>query len=145
MTAPDALSGRCLCGAVRFTVQPKHREMDVCHCGMCRRWSGGALMSVECVPGITIDDEAKLGLYGSSDHGERGFCRICGSSLFWRMRDGSLLTVSAQAFDDPAQFTFATEIFIDDKPPNYAFAGSTVKKTGAEIAAMFPGLTEPSA
>ncbi len=139
---PDAqpLSGRCLCGAVRFTAQPKHDAMDVCHCESCRRWSGGAWMTVECEPDMPVEDDGALGIYGSSGHAERGFCKICGTSLFWRMRDGSLLTVAAQAFDDPARFRFASEIFIDHKPPNYGFANPTQKKTSAEIYAEFPDI-----
>ncbi|GJE02282.1 GFA family protein [Methylobacterium isbiliense] len=139
MSEPAPLSGRCLCGAVRFRARPRRLEMDVCHCGLCRRWSGGALMAVECDPGLAVEDEGQLGLYASSDHGERGFCRACGTSLFWRMRDGSFLAVCAQAFDAPDRFVLATEIFIDDKPANYAFANDTHKMTGAEVVAAFAG------
>lgn len=140
MSEETTRSGQCLCGAVRFHARPKHVVMDVCHCGMCRRWSGGAWMTVECEPDLAVEGEEQLRLYASSEHAERGFCASCGTSLFWRMRDRSLLTVSAQAFQHPEQFPFATEIFIDEKPDNYAFANDTVKKTGTEIMAMFPGL-----
>ena len=141
MSQPDPLPGQCLCGAVRFTVRPKHMAMDVCHCGQCRRWSGGAWMTVECEPGsFSIRNDDGLSLYGSSDHAERGFCRTCGSTLFWRMRDNALLTVSAQAFEHPERFTFASEIFIDNKPGNYAFANDTKKMTEAEVLAQFPGI-----
>ena len=141
MSETESLPGRCLCGAVRFTARPKKPEMDVCHCEMCRRWSGGAWMTVECEPDIAFETDGALGIYGSSGHAERGFCTQCGTSLFWRMRDGSLLTVSAQVFDDPMQFRFVSEIFIDHKPPNYSFANATQKKTAAEIMAEFPDLT----
>ena len=139
MPAVDALPGHCLCGGVRFHVRPKRMAMDVCHCGQCRRWTGGAWMSVECAPdSLVIEGEASLSLYESSNHAERGFCTTCGTILFWRMRNGSLLTISAQAFDRPEDFAFASEIFIDNKPGNYAFADETEKLTEAQWLALFP-------
>jgi hypothetical protein len=135
----DLLSGRCLCGTVRFSVRPKHMAMDVCHCGQCRRWSGGAWMTVECEPeSFAVEPADRLSVYASSDHAERGFCATCGTTLLWRMRDRSLLTVSAQAFEHPERFAFASEIFIDNKPANYAFANPTKKMTEAQVLAQFP-------
>ncbi len=134
----SALKGRCLCGAVRFTATPGKIEMDACHCGMCRRWSAGPAMTVGC-SSLTIEDEAALGVYASSEWAERCFCKSCGSTLFWRMRDGSLIAVSAHAFDDPSRFPFEVEIYVDEKPSNYAFANPTRKMTGAEVIAAFAG------
>ncbi len=130
----DELVGGCLCGAVRFTAVPLNDEMGVCHCGMCRRWSGGLFMAVECGT-LAIDDETAVSVYRSSDYGERLFCRTCGSSLFWRMQDGSHIVVSLHALDDPSRFRFTNEIFIDEKPAAYAFANDTKKMTGAEFVA----------
>lgn len=134
------LSGGCLCGAVRFKATPPKPNMDACHCGMCRRWTGGPWLTVSCDHAVEIEDETHLGVYVSSDWAERCFCKNCGGTLFWRMRDGSMTTVSAQAFDDPGQFKFVDEIYIDEKPANYEFANSTHKMTGAEVVAMFSAL-----
>lgn len=137
----NALKGQCLCGAVTFTAAPVKQEMGVCHCSMCRRWSGGVFMAVECAD-LTIGDESQLGVYKSSDYGERGFCKTCGSTLFWRMQSGEgHAAVSLQAFDDPGQFKFASEIFVDEQPANYAFANGTKRMTGAEFIAAFQGET----
>lgn len=132
-----ALKGRCLCGAVTFEATPETMAMGVCHCSMCRKWSGGSFMAVECGTSLKIDDQSALGVYTSSDWGERCFCKSCGTTLFWRMRDGSHQVVSAQAFDDPGQFQFVSEIFIDENPGNYAFSNQTKKMTGAEFLAQF--------
>ncbi len=134
-----ALMGRCLCGAVTFEATPETMAMGVCHCSMCRKWSGGSFMAVECGTSLKIEDQSALGVYTSSDWGERCFCKTCGTTLFWRMRDGSHQVVSAQAFDDPGQFQFVSEIFIDENPGNYAFSNQTKKMTGAEfLASMVP-------
>jgi hypothetical protein len=55
------------------------------------------------------------------------------------VRDGSLIAVSAHAFDDASQFPFEVEIYVDEKPSNYAFANPTRKMTGAEVIAAFAG------
>ncbi|WP_029057167.1 GFA family protein [Stappia stellulata] len=140
--ADERLQGGCLCGAVRFSALPETREMGVCHCSMCRRWSGGIFMAVACND-VAMAEGSVPGVYGSSEYGERVFCERCGSSLMWRMRDGSHSSVSAQAFDDPTVFTFTSEIFIDEKPDNYSFADSTQKMTGAEVFALFAPKQDP--
>jgi hypothetical protein len=137
MSAGKRMTGQCLCGEIRFRATPKHKEMDACHCGMCRRWAGGVFLSVECGTEVEIEKEERLGVYPSSEWGERCFCTICGSTLFWRMRDGTNIMVSAQAFDRPEEFVFVREIFVDEKPGNYSFADSTKKITGAEFIASF--------
>jgi hypothetical protein len=138
MERTEALSCHCLCGAVRFTAVPLKPEMGVCHCAMCRRWSGGVFMAVECHD-LVVEDDSELGIFESSAWAERGFCRACGSSLFWRMREGTgdHLAVSFQSFDNPDAFAFSEEIFIDEKPAQYAFAGDRPRKSGAEIFAEF--------
>ena len=130
-------SGRCLCGAVTFTAKAGH-EMHACHCDYCRRWSGGAFMSV-FVEGVEIADESQIGVYKSSDYGERVFCKTCGSSLFWRMQDGSAAVASLQAFEDKSGVAFAEEIYIDKKPALYSFAGSAATLTEAEFLARMTG------
>jgi hypothetical protein len=137
MSGGERLSGKCLCGAVRFTAAPEKAEMGVCHCGMCRRWTGGVFLGVNCGSTVKVEGKDNLGVYVSSDWGERCFCKKCGSTLFWRLQNGRMTVVSAQAFDNPADFAFTSEIFIDEKPANYAFANQTHKMTGAEVMAMF--------
>ncbi|WP_321338180.1 GFA family protein [Breoghania sp.] len=110
--------------------------MGVCHCTMCRRWSGGTFMAVQCTDVETSGGDA-LSVYDSSEWGERVFCRHCGSNIMWRSKDGSHVAVSAQAFDAPDMFSFASEIFYDQKPSNYAFANDTQKMTAAEVFALY--------
>jgi hypothetical protein len=94
-------------------------------------------MAVDVGHSLKVETPQALGVYTSSDWGERCFCTKCGSTLFWRMRDGSHQVVAAQAFDDPGQFAFNSEIFIDENPGNYAFSNQTKKLTGAEFIAQF--------
>ncbi len=129
--------GRCLCGAVRFEAEIAEAQMGACHCGMCRRWSGGVLLTLSCRSLEIVDGDA-LSVYASSDWGERCFCRHCGSSLIWRSTDGRHIAASVQAFDDPGAFPFTSQIFIDEKPASYHFREATTEMTGAQVRAAFP-------
>ena len=127
--------GQCLCGAVRFSATIGAREVGACHCSMCRRWTGGVFLAVEC-DAVTVENDAKLGVYSSSEWGERCFCTTCGSTVMWRSKDGAHHAVSLQSFEDPSSFRFASQIFIDEKPTNYSFAEATNTMTGPEFIAM---------
>ena len=137
----EAIQGGCLCGAVRFKVTPKTNadnvDVEVCHCRMCQSHIGGPLFGVDCEPRLEIEDDSSLGAYASSDWAERCFCKVCGTSLFWRMKDGSHLNVNAGAFDALPNPTLAKEIFIDEKPAYYDFKQDTKKLTGEEVIALF--------
>ncbi len=135
MAAGERISGKCLCEAVTFEATLTDGAMHVCHCSMCRRWTGGMLTYLTVEAGSLDLRSDALSVYRSSEWGERGFCARCGSSLFWRTQDGLVADVSAQAVDDSGRFPFASEIFIDEKPGNYAFANATRKVTGEEFMA----------
>ncbi|WP_306114308.1 MULTISPECIES: GFA family protein [unclassified Roseovarius] len=145
---PQAMTGGCLCGAVRYTLHQKPKQIDVCHCGMCRKFSGGIELGVDVDPDkIDWQGEENIEIYASSEWAERSFCRICGSGLFWRTRAKDwdaepLFGLCAGAIDDLGDLDLKTEIYIDQKPAGYAFAGQTDKKTQAEAEAAFAFPTE---
>jgi hypothetical protein len=79
-------SGRCLCGAVRFTAEEVETDHHACHCGMCRRWSGGGPFFAAHVRGVVFAGEEKLAIYESSEWARRGFCGACGTTLFYFLK-----------------------------------------------------------
>ncbi|MGE7369826.1 GFA family protein [Neorhizobium sp. NPDC001467] len=127
--------GQCLCGAVRFDALIAKQEFSACHCSMCRRWTGGVFLAVEC-ESVELNERAPLGVYTSSEWGERCFCMACGTTVMWRSKDGAHSAVSLQAFDNPSEFTFASQIFVDEKPSSYSFSNTTRNMTGPEFIAM---------
>ncbi len=130
-------AGSCLCGACTFTAEPAE-EAGVCHCGMCRKWTGGINMAVACKD-VVWNEDAPLTSFASSAWAERVFSGKCGSNLFWRAVGGPKTdqVIALMAFDDPERFPIASEIFYDEKPSTYALAGETKKMTGADVMAMF--------
>lgn len=137
------MKGKCLCGAVSFTAGNVDTEVHAGHCSMCRSWTGGPLLSVS-VQSMHFDDDADLVRYKSSAWAERGFCRKCGSNLFYCVSASGLYVVGMGAFEDQSPFHLASEIYVDEKPGSYAFAGEHPRLTGAEFLASI-GLGPPPA
>lgn len=137
-TGKKTLTGTCLCGAVQLRATPEKLHADACHCAMCRQWSGGPFLSIGCGAGVVIErGEDAVTLFDSSEWAQRGFCRHCGTQLFYRLREPVMCFVSAGLFGEVEGLDFTTEIFIDSKPDWYAFANDTRKMTGEEVMAAF--------
>ncbi len=94
------LAGGCLCGAVRWVVTARPSPVVNCHCGQCRRWHGhhGAYTTAARTA-VRFTRDGGLAWYQSSAEARRGFCRVCGSSLFWEKIGGVHLDVIAGALD----------------------------------------------
>jgi hypothetical protein len=104
-------TGRCLCAAVTYEVHGPLRDILLCHCEECRRWSGylGAFTSTR-TEHLSIDDEQALRWMDSPDsdrHARRGFCGVCGSSLFWRPAPGERTNIAAGTLDRPTGLRIA--------------------------------------
>ena len=127
--------GQCLCGAVKLAAQFEEETIEACHCGMCRNWSSGPFMSVHPLPGVKFDGEENITRYASSEWAERGFCKVCGSHLFYTLKEQDKYFLSAGLFDASKSFVFTKEIYIDSKAGNYTFANDTQKLTEEEVMA----------
>lgn len=126
------VTGRCLCGAVTFSARLENAEVGVCHCGMCRRWSAGPFFFLGHGGAVRFTGEDNIQLYRSSKWGERGFCKRCGSALFWKQHGKDHYDLSAGALDTSDGLMFTKQIFMDDKPAYYEFANETRKLTGED-------------
>jgi hypothetical protein len=79
------LSGRCLCGAVEYSLPDDLAYAGYCHCSDCRRFSGSAFSAFGGI------DEARFQIVRGADRITQfvkstnttlAFCSICGSSLY---------------------------------------------------------------
>ncbi len=125
--------GSCLCGAIRITAKNINNNVGACHCGMCRKWGGGPLMAVNCGPDVSFEGEGNISVFNSSAWAERGFCKKCGSHLFYRLKECKQYIIPAGLFDDQESFVFDNQVFIDKKPLFYSFANKTNDMTEAEV------------
>jgi hypothetical protein len=110
-------------------------DFHACHCGMCRRWCGGSPFFCVSVKSVTFEGDENLGRYSSSDWAERGFCKSCGTTLFYFLKPASLYSMSIGAFDDVTPFALTREIYIDHKPAGYDLAGDHPRLTEKEVLA----------
>ena len=56
------LNGNCLCGAVTVTATPAEDHMHICHCDMCRAWTGSGLIAFRVEPGkLDLTGPVQLG------------------------------------------------------------------------------------
>jgi hypothetical protein len=79
------ITGGCLCGAVRFSVEPPTLFCCHCHCSWCRRAHGAAFVTWFGARegAFTVTGDA-LRWHRSSEQSERGFCATCGTKMFFR-------------------------------------------------------------
>ena len=140
MSNSNGGNGRCLCGAVRFSAGQVDHKVGACHCGMCRRWGGGPFVGVDCGSDVTFVGEDNIATFQSSEWAQRGFCKQCGSHLFYKLMANGQYIVPVGLFQGDDQFVFDHQVFIDEKPAFYSFANETENMTGAELFAKYaPG------
>ncbi|MEM6408019.1 MAG: GFA family protein [Pseudomonadota bacterium] len=115
--------GRCECGAVAFEAPELRREVTFCHCSQCRRTSGHQWAATRAPwASLTFTRDDGLTWYTSSDFAKRGFCKRCGSSLFYRMNDEDGVGIAAGCIDAPNDLTPGKHIFVADKGDYYDIA-----------------------
>ncbi|WP_340586512.1 GFA family protein [Erythrobacter alti] len=130
----DSIEGHCLCGAVRVTLFNPKDHVEVCHCHMCRR-TGGAYYGALEGAGFTFASEEHVGVYRSSEWAERGFCKQCGSTLFFHFLPTGNRSFAAGLFDGADNLPISKEIFIEGKVAWCAGEGDHPKQTGEEVIA----------
>jgi hypothetical protein len=116
-------TGSCLCGAVTFEVTGDLPRPDACHCTQCRKFSGHFFASTD-VPrsALTVHGADKVTWFRSSEKVRRGFCSVCGSSLFWDPIYRDWTGIAMGALDAPTDTTLGIHIFVSQKGDYYDIA-----------------------
>ncbi|TDQ80830.1 hypothetical protein A8950_2698 [Dongia mobilis] len=145
MTEIQTRRGECLCGAVRFETLGQLTAPTACHCGMCRRWHGAlGVYTSASNAAFRLSGGENLGWYRSGPESERGFCRICGSSLFWRLVDGDQIDIAMGAINPPTGLRLDRHIWVAHRGDYYGIGDGlpqyAASSTGAEPAAPAPPL-----
>jgi hypothetical protein len=109
-------SGRCLCGAVRYSVRGPLRDVLICHCEMCQRLNTYVGAYSACTPGdLRIENDEALRWYQSSPVARRGFCSECGANLFWEPTHGRHISLSAGSLDRPTGLRVQEHIYLEEE------------------------------
>jgi len=117
MATDRKVKGSCLCGAVGLTANLPSKWCAHCHCSMCRKahgagyvtWVGFEQDQVSITKGAD-----QLAWHHSSPGAQRGFCRQCGSSMFFRSeRWADELHIALGCIDDEMDRKPQANVFFD--------------------------------
>ena len=101
---PEAVTGGCMCGAVRYEAIGEPLEIGYCHCHSCRRHTGAPVVALVFFEADKVRfTKRQRSIYNSSPGVERGFCDQCGTSLTWEGKYGgrAVINIHISTFDDP--------------------------------------------
>lgn len=119
----EAHTGSCLCGAVRIRTAGRLRGVVYCHCSQCRKQTGHFYAATDIADDrLEVIGADNITWYAASDFAKRGFCRTCGSALFWKRNGSDVTSIMAGLFDSPSGLGGQSHIFVADKGDYYQIA-----------------------
>lgn len=112
------LTGSCLCGQAKYSIEAEVRDFYYCHCSQCRKITGSncaANILVKRVEVAWTGDEhlRRFDVPGRSF--TKVFCTTCGSGLPFLNATGDTLIIPAGSLDVPAPGNPREHIFWADK------------------------------
>ncbi len=112
------MTGGCLCGAVRYEATELPSRVPYCHCRMCQRWSGSAMVVTARFPREAVTfSQGQPKIYKSSDYAERGFCTNCGTPIVFRIVGLDTIYISVGTLDHPEDAPPTHHTCIESKIP----------------------------
>ena len=132
-------TGGCLCGAVRYAAEGPFRPIVMCHCTQCRRMTGHVMAATAAKrAGFRLLAEDGLGWYEASAHARRGFCKRCGSTLFWEGDGHDCISIAAGTLDESSGLAIACHIFVADKGGYYEIEDGAPQILDGAFSVSFP-------
>ena len=115
----STLSGGCLCGAVRYTVNGETQRFYHCHCSRCRKASGTGHASNLFVQGtLTWNSGEELIRTFKLPEAARfanSFCEVCGSRMPRFIEKVGMVFIPAGSLDDEPDIRPQARIFLDSR------------------------------
>lgn len=120
MKANHPVTGSCLCGKVNFTVDELIRDVVMCHCQQCRKQTGHLVAATRINDNaLKLIGEDNLTWFAASEDAKRGFCKHCGSILFWKANGTNTTAVMAGSLESPTGLETTAHIFTEFKGDYY--------------------------
>jgi hypothetical protein len=114
---PAALTGGCLCGAVRFELTDAPTAAVYCHCTRCQRRTGtAAAPNFRVVPGsvrVTAGEVLVKAWHPPGGGAPKCFCTECGGALWSLAVSGDIGGVRRAALDEDPGTPFTHRQFTD--------------------------------
>lgn len=121
-----SLKGSCNCSGVQFELTGEIRNVVLCHCKQCQKTSGHVWAATQ-VPNdhLNLLNGKTLTRYRFSEKARRGFCSVCGASLFYE-RDGQGKTaIGAGTLDGQTNLSIMRQIYVKSKADYYDMTDTT--------------------
>lgn len=128
----DTVTGGCLCGRVRYAAVGRRLWVAHCHCATCRKQVAGAVATFIGFRRDQVRLEGdEPGLYASSPDVERGFCRHCGTPLFYRSdRHPGEIHLLIGTLDRPQDHPARAHVFFAERLPWFDIADDLPRYVG---------------
>jgi hypothetical protein len=114
------LRGSCLCGGVRYRASLPAYHASHCYCTMCRKHHGaaaGSYINVASDGFVVEEGDELIAEFASSPPARRGFCSVCGSSLYWRSSESpESIALTLGTLDADYAGAVEKELFVEQKP-----------------------------
>ena len=114
------VKGSCECQGVVFELTGELRDVVFCHCSQCRKTSGHYWAATQVSKGnLNLIKATSLSWYDSSDKARRGFCSVCGSSMFYERKRIDKISVSAGSLEILTSLDRMRHIYVASKGDYY--------------------------
>ncbi len=115
------MRGSCLCGRVKYLIQGEPRQVVGCHCTQCRKASGHYVAATQTHNDqLQVERQSNITWFQSSTTARRGFCKNCGSQLFWARLDSAHTSVMAGTIDGDTGLRMDRQLYPETKGDYYA-------------------------
>ena len=115
-----SVKGSCECQGVMFELTGELRDVVFCHCSQCRKTSGHYWAATQVSKGnLNLIKATSLSWYDSSNKARRGFCSVCGSSMFYERKGIDKISVSAGSLEIPTSLDRMRHIYVASKGDYY--------------------------
>jgi hypothetical protein len=100
---------------VRFRTEGEPTNVRICHCRTCQKAMGSPFFARALFDQRALTVDGDTARYRSSETLDREFCKICGTRLFSRSTNGTMVGVALAAFDDRNAFAPTEHIWVSEK------------------------------
>lgn len=111
-----SVSGGCQCGAVRYHTDVMLDNSHLCHCRMCQKAVGNLFAALVATPKASLRwTRGEPAEFQSSDHAMRGFCKDCGTPLYYNALDNDRINLTIGSLDEPHAFAPKTQMSTESR------------------------------
>jgi hypothetical protein len=111
----ETIAGGCLCEACRYATDAAPMNVRACHCRRCQKATGAPFYARVMVALDEVAISGPVRWFEAGTGVRRGFCPLCGTTLFSERRSAGTIGLTMGSLDDPDRFSPTDHIFVAAK------------------------------